>query len=239
MKVRIKGPVLLLMGPLGSFFSRFADYLLANNVRIHKVMFPLREFFPRKKHMTHYYDRPMSEWRSYLSDMIARHGIKHLFMYGDFPKPHKIAIELANELGVEAWIFELGYIRPQHVTLERNRVNARSNLNKPVAFYHALPKVQQSPATPLVQLSDPWLKLWRVPYFIQHAFADFEIVEGPHKLKPTPSYLYYQFLGYITEPWYAFSERRVRARIREVPNLFLAVLQVSIDSQVTMESKYK
>jgi capsular polysaccharide export protein len=159
-------------------------------------------------------------------------------MYGDFPTPHQIAIELANELGVEAWIFELGYIRPQHVTLERNRVNARSNLNKPVEFYHALPKVRQSPATPLQQDSDRWLKLCRVPYFIQHAFADFEIVDGPHKLKPKPSYLYFQFLGYIREPWYALTERRARALLRTVPNLFLAVLQVSIDSQVTMASSY-
>jgi hypothetical protein len=133
LKVKIKGPVLLLMGPFGSFFSRLADFFLAHDVPTHKIMFPLREFFPGKKRIVRFYDGPMSEWREFLAGIIAGHGIKHLLMYGDFIQPHKIAIDLANQVGVEAWVFELGYIRPNYVTLERNRVNAtaRNLLSRP------------------------------------------------------------------------------------------------------------
>ena len=57
-----------------------------------------------------------------------------MFMYGDFIDPHRLAIELALELRpqqkVDAWVFELGYIRPNYVSLELERANARSNLNK-------------------------------------------------------------------------------------------------------------
>ena len=68
-------------------------------------------------------------------------------MYGDFIIPHRIAIEEARALGVEAWVFELGYLRPNYVTLERDRVNARSNLNKPAGFYRELPPATSCPRT--------------------------------------------------------------------------------------------
>ena len=40
----IEGPVLLLMGPIGSFFGRFARYLEDHGVPVFKVSFPLHEF---------------------------------------------------------------------------------------------------------------------------------------------------------------------------------------------------
>ena len=236
-KVKIKGPVLLLMGPLGSFFSRLADFFLGNNVPTHKIMFPLREFFPGKKRIVHFYDGPMGEWREHLLKIVQEHGIKHLFMYGDFIQPHKIAIDLANQIGIEAWVFELGYIRPNYVTLERDRVNARSNLNKPVEFYRSLPDAE-SLVREQVPITRRWRKIWTVPFFLQHAFTDYKIMDRPHKLQPTPAYVYYQIRGYFRRPWYRFLERRKRKFIRRVPSLFLAVLQVSSDSQITLSSDF-
>src|SRR5258708_36207419 len=96
MTVKIEGPVLLLMGPLGAFFSRLADFLLGHGVSTYKVMFPLREYFPHKRHLVLLYDRPMTEWREFFRGGVKKNGIRHLFMYGDFVIPHKMAIDLAR-----------------------------------------------------------------------------------------------------------------------------------------------
>ena len=120
-QVRIEGPVLLLMGPIGLFFARFSRYLRGCGIPVTKVAFPLREFgFPREVCVP--YDGDMQRWRPFLRQLIEERGIRHIFMYGDFIIPHRIAIEEARELGVEAWVFELGYLRPNYVTLERDRV---------------------------------------------------------------------------------------------------------------------
>jgi capsular polysaccharide export protein len=239
--VEIKGPVLLLMGPLGSFFSRLADFLLRNGVSTHKVMFPLREFFPGKKNIVLNYSRPMTEWRPYLQEVVARHGIRHMFMYGDFSIPHKTAIELANQLGIEAWVFELGYIRPNFVTLERDRVNARSNLNKPAAFYHSLEDGQEFLRAVRTALPIPrrWRRIFKPPCFIQHALTNYPILDAPHKLQPKLSYLYYQVRGLLRRHWYAILERKTKARLRTLPSLFLVPLQVSTDSQVTKSCRFR
>jgi len=48
-QVEIKGPVLLLMGPIGLFFSRFYHYLRDCGIPAFKVEFPLYEFgFPAR-----------------------------------------------------------------------------------------------------------------------------------------------------------------------------------------------
>ena len=144
MQVRIDGPVLLLMGPIGLFFARFCNYLRGCGIPVTKVVFPLREFgFPSEVRVP--YDGDMEGWRPFLRQLLQERGIRHVFMYGDFIIPHRIAIEEARALGVEAWVFELGYLRPNYVTLERDRVNARSNLNRPVGFYRDLPPADRLP----------------------------------------------------------------------------------------------
>ena len=43
-KVLIEGNCLFLVGPIGTFFARFSDYLENNNIRTYKILFPLHEY---------------------------------------------------------------------------------------------------------------------------------------------------------------------------------------------------
>ena len=236
-QVQINGPVLLLIGPIGVFFARLCNYLLGCGIPVVKVAFPLQEFgFPRDVRVP--FAGSMEEWRPFLRQLLAEKGIRHIFMYGDFIIPHRIAIEEARRAGIEAWVFELGYIRPNYVTLERDRVNARSNLNRPVEFYQSLPPVNVLPGGCL----DPgwrWRKVWKFPTFIQHAFTRYPIIEGEHKLQPSPRFLWYQLRGSWRFWLYRFTERRLKIRLLEHLSFFLVVLQVSSDSQIQMGSPYR
>lgn len=242
--VSIEGPVLLLMGPIGLFFARLANHLERQGVPVWKVSFPLHEFgFAKHQRLT--YAEPMHDFRQFLRLQIEAKGIRHLFMYGDFIDPHRIAIDLVREWNadttrhakIEAWVFELGYIRPNYVSLEKERVNARSSLNRPASFYRALPEVDSlhraSSETGL-----RWRKAWKAPTFIRHAFTNYPIISGPHKLQPRPSYLLAQAKGLIRKHKYRLSEAGVRRLLFSTISYFLVPLQVATDSQITLSSDY-
>ena len=226
------------MGPIGLFFARFCRYLQGCGIPVTKVAFPLREFgFPADVCVP--YSKGMDSWRPFLRQLIEERGIRHIFMYGDFIIPHRIAIEEARNLGVEAWVFELGYLRPNYVTLERDRVNARSNLNKPAAFYRELSPCDQLPQNIVLDPGWRWRKAWKAPTFIQHAFTSYPIIEGEHKLQPSPGFLWCQVRGTWRYWLYRWQEKAVKQRLLEHCSFFLAVLQVSSDSQIQMGSPYR
>jgi capsular polysaccharide export protein len=240
--IQIKGPVLLLMGPIGSFFARVADYLEGQGVEVWKVRFPLWEPGFRSNQCIAF-DRSIKDnFASFLQETIETKAIRHILMYGDFILPHRIAIQIAKDCqnkgySLEAWVFELGYLRPNYVTLEQNGVNLHSNLNKPANWYRQLPEVEQIPQARR-DIGPRWRKAWKTPVFIQHAFTDYQVSLAPHKLQPKPSYIAAQILGFLRKYQYQISERPVRANVLKHPFYFLVVLQVSTDSQLQHGSPY-
>ena len=243
-QVAIEGPVLLLMGPLGSFFARLANHLEARGAHLTKLSFPLHEFgFPAYQRVA--YDGPMDDYKSFLRSLILDRGIRHLFMYGDFIDPHRLAIELVREMNaenalphtIEPWVFELGYVRPNYVSLELERVNARSNLNLPTDFYRDLPPIDEIPHTAR-DCGIRWRKCWKLPTFIQHAFTPYPIISGAHKLQPKPSYLLAQLAGFLRKYLYRISERSIHQCLLDGTPYTLVPLQVSSDSQVSLGSDY-
>lgn len=239
--IEIDGPVLLLMGYIGTFFARMARHLEAEGVEVYKVSFPLHEFgFPAHQRLP--YSGPMCDFRAFLNTQIQERGIRHVFMVNDYPIPHRIALDLCAELrqqghAIDSYVFELGYLRPNYVTLERDGVNARSSLNKPAEFYQCLSAQQVIPQARR-ESGLRWRKLWKAPTFVQHAFTRYQIVEGPHKLQPTPGYLWAAVRGFARKYLYAISERRVKAALFNGSPFFLGVLQVSTDSQLTDEPSF-
>ncbi len=232
------------MGPLGSFFARLADHLEARGANLTKLSFPLHEFgFPAHQRVA--YAGAMDDYKPFLRSLILERGIRHLFMYGDFIDPHRLAIELVREMNaenalphpIEPWVFELGYVRPNFVSLELERVNARSNLNLPVDFYLDLPPVDEIPTSPR-DCGIRWRKCWKLPTFIQHAFTPYPIISGPHKLQPKPSYLLAQLTGFLRKHLYRLTERSVHRRLLDGTPYTLVPLQVSSDSQVSLGSDY-
>jgi capsular polysaccharide export protein len=243
-EVSIEGPVLLLMGPIGSFFSRLANHLERRGVPVWKVSFPLHEYgFPAHQRVP--YAGELADFENYLRRIFHEKGIRHLFMYGDFIDPHRIAIGLTQELNsqanrpykIEPWVFELGYIRPNYVSLELERVNARSSLNRPPGHYRALPPADVIPQARR-ETGIRWRKWWKAPTFIQHSFTPYPIISGPHKLQPKPSYLLAQLAGFARKHLYRISEHSIRDQLMDGTPFILVPLQVASDSQVNLSSQY-
>ena len=241
-KVNIKGNVLMLMGPIGFYFSRLSSFIEKNGFSVYKISFPLFEYgFHSKRRI--YYKDSLDSFRNFLHNTIIKYDISHVFMYGDFIIPHSIAISLVKELritrdlDISTGIFELGYLRPNFITYESHGVNYNSSLFKESSFYHSL----SIPVNYTFPTSNRNFRLWKYfkPFvFIQHAFTNYRITNLPHKLQPKPIYLYYQLLGFYRKILYIFTEKSIKLSLFNGIPYFFVVLQVSTDSQIYNGSKF-
>lgn len=72
---------------------------------------------------------------AWLDRFVAERGVTDLVVFGDCRMPHVVARELADRRGLRFHAFEEGYLRPDHVTLERGGVNGHSSFPRTL---HAL-----------------------------------------------------------------------------------------------------
>ena len=240
-KVLIEGNCLFLMGPIGTFFARLSRYLENNNIKTYKILFPLYEYgFPKSKIIK--YNQDIKNFKKFLSKILHNYDIKHIFMYGNVLIPHKHALDLVKELNKEGknintHIFELGYLRPNFVTLENEGINYNSGLIKSrefylkQEFYSALP-VPKKHARFRIR------KIWKTITFINHSFKNYKIVEKEHKLQPKPSYVWFQIKGFFLKYFFWFNEYKLKKYFL-AKKYFLVILQVSTDSQLTEGSDFK
>jgi capsular polysaccharide export protein len=140
-------------------------------------------------------------------------------------------------ISVETWVFELGYLRPNYVTLELNQVNCHSNLVSPARFYAALPEADCIPQARR-DIGSRWRKIWKAPTFVQHAFCNYKITDQAHKLQPKPEYVAAQVRGFCRKYWYGITEKKTKHTLANSPNFFLVILQVATDSQLHHGSPY-
>ena len=235
--VRIEGPVLLLIGPLGLFFSRVAEYLEKHGCKVYKLCIPMLEIgFSRRQRID--FDGQADEFRLFLEKTIERHGIKHIMMYGDYIPLHQAAIEVCRERAdVTTTIFELGYLRPGWITVESDGVNSRSALMSYSGYsrpenYGTLNNEGRMRTT----INRSYcLRGMKALTYIAHAMTSYQLMDYKHKLQPKPIDIWHQYLGIISIPWYWFREVKDRRSIRSSSSFFVVALQVSTDSQLKDE----
>ncbi len=240
-KVLIEGNCLFLIGPIGTFFSRLSRYLEDNYVRTYKILFPLHEYgFSKSKIIK--YDQDIAKFKKFLSKTIINYEIKHIFMYGNVLIPHKQALDLVKELNLEGisvktHIFELGYLRPNFVTLENEGINYNSSLIRSREFYLKQDSYSILPV-PKKHARFRIRKIWKTISFINHSFKNYKIVEKEHKLQPKPIYIWFQIKGFFLKYFFFFSEYKLKNYFL-TKKYFLVILQVSTDSQLTEGSDFK
>ena len=241
-KVVIEGNCLFLVGPIGTFFARLSNYFEANHVKTYKISFPLHEYgFPKSRLIK--FNQDIYLFKNYLRKILINKEIKHIFMYGNQLIPHRQALLLVEELALEGiniktHIFELGYLRPDFVTLEKNGINFKSSFIKNRDFYL---KQDSYEAFPIAKKYSRYRirKIWKMISFITHCFKNYKIVQNDHKLQPKPIYIWYQVKGFFLKYFFILTEYKLKKKCFFDKNFFLVILQVSTDSQLTEGSNIK
>lgn len=148
---------LFLQGVSSPFFSRLATALIQQGHHVHKVSFNAGDvgyWLPRN---SNWFRQDLSVLPDFLNKLYKQWGITDQVLFGDRRPVHVVALEQARLNNVRSHVFEEGYFRPNLITLEREGVNARSQLPRsPEWFVRA---AQHLPApTPLQDFKSP---LWR------------------------------------------------------------------------------
>ena len=130
--------ILLLQGPMGSFFNTLDEKFTNDNANTFRIGFNAAdEFFSDGSHYTGYKDRPKN-WTKFIASYYDTHKIDKLFVFGDCRFYQKIAVLIANQKNIQVYVFEEGYIRPNFITLEKYGVNGHSSQPKNREFYDNL-----------------------------------------------------------------------------------------------------
>ncbi len=157
--------VLLLQGPNGPFFRRVARGLSDAGATPLKINLNFADwmFFPGPRATN--YRGSLEEFPAFFERFLRDERVDVVFLFGDGRPYHRVAIPVAEELGVEVFVFEEGYLRPNHVTVERGGVNARSPMPRdPEAYLGAPPETR-----PVLQVKRAFA--WSVVYTILNSLG--------------------------------------------------------------------
>lgn len=230
--------ILLLQGPVGPFFRRLAKDLTFAGARVFKVNFNGGDlvFFPTGAIN---FRGPMDEWPAYFEELLDSLNIDVVMLFGDCRPIHSVASSIVNRRGLELGVFELGYVRPDYVTLERHGVNAHSKLPRNPLFY--LNNAHRKMDTPLPVGNTYWYSvLWACLYYLaavalKPIFRHY-VHHRPLTVGEVPRWL----RSIWRKAYYAWKERGVADRLMKdfSRKFFLVPLQVHNDAQVHVHSDY-
>lgn len=108
---------LFLQGPISSFFDRLGRALIARGHRVHRVNLHLGDHVFWHLPASNFRGR-FSDWRGYVGALLDRHRITDLVLHGDRRPYHLVAAEEARARGIAVIVTDLGYLRPDWLTLE-------------------------------------------------------------------------------------------------------------------------
>lgn len=120
---------LFLQGPHGPFFCQLAALLQQAGAQVWRVGFNLGDqvFWPDAAHFIASH-ADADAWPAEVADLLTRHQITDIVLYGDTRPVHAVAVLAARRLGLAIHVFEEGYLRPYWVTYERDGANGNSRL---------------------------------------------------------------------------------------------------------------
>jgi capsular polysaccharide export protein len=233
--------ILFLQGPMGGFFKRLDLLFRTMGAKTCKIGFNAGDcFFSNRDNYIPYRGR-REDWPEYVATFLKTHRIDQIYLFGDCRFYQRHAIDAAKALGIEVFVFEEGYVRPDYITLEKYGVNDYSRISRSRAFYDhlsldALPEPSAEPA----HFSQPRMVGSAVVYY---ALSNLLFFRYPHYRHHRGfSALKELFIGarsLLRKWYYRWSERkRVRWIEAEAGNYFFVPLQTYNDFQILEHSGY-
>ncbi len=156
--VERKRHVLIVQGDWEAGMSRLALDLKDAGHQVGKVFFCAPDIIYRMKGIrTHLYRKPLDEFDAWLRDLIRTEGYDTFFLYNHYRPYNQVAWKMAAELELGCYVFELGLIRPNCVTVFSRKTPPLPTMakawNKLLRGGHS-PKPVATPAE-LCQVSTP------------------------------------------------------------------------------------
>lgn len=222
--------VLLLQGPVGTFFHRLAIKMKKNKTKVFKLNFNGGDFlfYPSGKRCK----CDEKDLENFYENFFKEKKTDAIVMYNDCRLIHAKAIKVAKELGIGIWIFEEGYLRPYCITFEKDGVNANSSLPRDKNFYlscNILTKesIKEIPGGFKFMAFSAFLY-----WFFSFLLAPFFNNKLHHRTLYPFEFLFW-FRSLYRKYLYKFTEKKLNQKIYSLEKkYFLTVLQVYNDTQI-------
>jgi len=122
--------ILLLQGPMGTFFKRLDNEFVKQGATTYKIGFNAADSFFSNHYNYVAFRAKKEKWKNFINIFLKEKCIDKVFLFGDCRYYQSIAIKEAMKLGIEVFVFEEGYLRPDYITMERYGVNDFSHVPK-------------------------------------------------------------------------------------------------------------
>ncbi len=233
--------ILFLQGPMGAFFAQLERRFSAAGAQTFRIGFNVGDyFFSAKQAYTPYRGTP-DDWPEFIALFLQEYQIEMIFLFGDCRYYQSTAIYAAKNSGIEVFVFEEGYIRPDYITMERYGVNDYSLLSRDPVFYRDLkPKELLHPQNTetsgmkmgysaiIYYLLGDFFS-WRYPHYVHHRSFD------------SKKELYLLLRSAVRKYRYKFQERGIVDMVKGSwrKKYFFVPLQTHKDFQILQHSIYR
>lgn len=237
--------ILLLQGPVGPFFRKLSRQLEDNGHRVVKVNLNGGDlYYYRDGKYINFRSEP-SVWPQWIESIMVGRQIERVYLFGDCRRYHRQAIAIAKRLGIEVFVFEEGYVRPNYITLEEDGVNGFSTACEKKGLLTRLSGYDDSGVFG-TEASAPVKSV-----FISAACSSMQYYMASSIMRfMFPAYEHHRTLETLSEGliWirsgfrktlYRLTEKRLSQRLlKGEDSFFLLALQVHNDMQVTQHSDF-
>ena len=234
--------ILFLQGPMGNFFKKIDKSFRKKGATTYKIGFNKGdEFYASKSNYTAFKDTH-KKWGDFIEDFLLENKIDKIFLFGDCRFYQSIARGVADNLGIEVYVFEEGYVRPHYITLEKYGVNGYSLLPKEAIFYSQLPlkKIEICPIHAKTSKSK-MIKSAIIYYAISNLFSKQYPYYIHHREFSAMKEFFYGVRDMLRKSIYFFTERNFSEIIQQnlSKKYYFVPLQTHNDFQILKHSNYK
>jgi capsular polysaccharide export protein len=236
-----KRSFLFLQGPIARFFDRLGGALIARGHRVHRINLHFGDQLFWRLPATNYRGR-FEDWRGFVGAMLDQHQVTDLVLHGDRRPYHIVAAEEARARGIAVIATDLGYVRPDWITLEHDGMTTYSRFPRDPAAIRALaaklPEPQPGPSfhTPfwLIAVLDVAYNLGLVfgrpfyPHYRYHSIV--------HPFAEYAGWIWSRLKKLFTARTTAAEKCRLQT---ESGSYFLVPLQISTDFQIRGHSPFR
>ncbi len=234
--------ILLLQGPMGDFFKRLDNNFRKKGAKTFRIGFNAGDFiFSNHDNYMPFRGRK-EEWRDFFIDYVKKNKIDKIFLFGDCRFYQKIAIQESQRLGIETFVFEEGYIRPDFITMEKWGVNNFSKISRDAKFYKNLPdSIVLTPK--ILPANNNYFKmaLSAVIYYLVARIFLFRYPYYKHHRDLTPvKEFFYGLRSYYRKFKYKNRDKVITEKLKKElsKKYYFVPLQTSSDFQIKEHSKY-
>ncbi len=118
---------LFLQGPLSPLFSRIGDRLAAAGHKVLRVNLCIGDRLDWKRRGAWDFRGRPEAWAAFIDDLMVREGVSDVILHGDRRFYHRIAGQVARARGIRVIATELGYLRPDWMTIEQDGTSTGSH----------------------------------------------------------------------------------------------------------------